>query len=233
MRRVRRRTIPQLVVGSLAVALLLVGCGGQPGSGEPTLSTDTGATTSTQPQGQVNPLGGGSGGGNEVDHYATIAAAVNDPENVGILGTVTDVRVTRIIGEEASGGLMMVGATVHVDAKISGRTLDKIGPELTVEFIGPTRVPAIEDQAANVVAEYKQAFDALGQAIWIVDNKDGKESAYYVLASSQCLFGEKNGAVASPGYVNSPDPGQMVTSAEKYASLADLADAMRAADKSR
>lgn len=80
------------------------------------------------------------------------------------------------------------------------RTLDQIGSDITVEFIGPPRVPDIAHQEADVVAEYKRDLDALGQAVWIVSNKDGPdESAYHVLASSQCLFGEKEGAVVNPG----------------------------------
>ena len=177
---------------------------------------------------------GGGGGGNEAQHYDTLSEAVNDPHNVGILGAVTDVRVSRVMGEEASPGLIMIGATVHVDSKISGRTLDSIGSQITMEFIGPSRDPDIPNQESTVVAEYKQQLDELGQAVWIVRSKQGAdEAAYYRLASSQCLFAEKDGAVVNPGYVNSPDPDPMVTSAEKYASLADLAAAMRAADKSQ
>lgn len=229
----RTRRLRTLAAGSLCLAAMVTGgCASNETPRVNAVPSSVEVTSPTQTPDPISVFGPAPESANEVSHYATLKEAVTAEGNVAVRGTVASVKISRIlVGDPATDRLFMVGVTLHPTRIVSGSLPEG---DVTVEFVGPSSVgsgDAEAKQGADIVAAYQNAVSTLGDSLWIVMNKGGKESAYYRLASSQCLFAVDDGQVANPMYPDGGTVDAMVSEATKFATLDDLGKHLTAAAK--
>lgn len=173
----------------------------------------------------------------EAEVYGSLDSALRGA-NAVVLGRVTDVRVTRHVGDP-DDPIAMYGVTVEPHEVLRGSLPPEHARAVTVEFV----------TAAASADELRRALPA-GYAVWVLRHKTSlapgvvakaplpdTERGYYRLVSSQALFVQGERHVVNPiEHVHEPEipmPGQpahgtarrdpVVVAAESFATLSGLA----------
>jgi hypothetical protein len=178
----------------------------------------------------------------EAEYYGSLDEALTGATAV-VLGQVTGVRVTRLVGESATDAVPYAGITIRPVEVLRGSLPAEQTDALTVEFVtGGTEVDRLRTMLPG------------GHGIWVLRQKgeirpgvtpkaqlQQNEHGYYRLVSSQGLFVQGESHVVNPlehgDGAEIPLPGEsdhgaprrdpVIVAAETNASLSDLAAYVR------
>jgi len=197
-------------------APLLAGCGDGPSS----------AATSTRygPDAwrtMFSPIG--TGQSEEFQHYDSLGAAVRDPQNLVVrVAAGRNVRVVDDLGGEtdAERWLMMAADLPIIDVLAGDAPGATIGVQLS-SFDAPD-----PGDAEAAVAAMARALDELGPGIWVLQNLHVTTPIRRRLATSQCLFVEKNGKMTNPMYPGGKSADPVAEEAMAHKTLDGLATAI-------